>query len=280
MKCENLQFSLSVYADNCLSEDERAVVDRHLGTCPLCRQKLADFQALRNNLRGLTRPAMPENLLNSVRSAVAAELQPVESATPYFQTESFRRWLEFRLMPYTVGVVTSLVLGFTLLWTLLSGLRIPPSAEIAGIQPSSNRAIMLETNSNTSRVARSDEFELSPSDYAALRFSVSSESPSVNPTGALIALTKSFVSGKMKDDEMTVVADVFGDGLAEITEIVEAPDDTQTIYELEKALETDSGYAPFVPARLDNRSDMVRVVLKIQRVDVVDSKPKSRKRKL
>ncbi len=63
MKCENLQLNLSVYLDDCLTEGEHAEIENHLPHCPLCRQKLADFQSMRNDLRILRRPALSDNLL-------------------------------------------------------------------------------------------------------------------------------------------------------------------------------------------------------------------------
>ncbi len=75
MKCENLQLNLSVYLDDILTLDERAVLDKHLAQCPLCRQKLADFQALRQDLRVLARPHLPNDLLVAVRSRVANEVK-------------------------------------------------------------------------------------------------------------------------------------------------------------------------------------------------------------
>ncbi|MBA4183932.1 MAG: hypothetical protein H0X49_07955 [Acidobacteria bacterium] len=72
----------------------------------------------------------------------------------------------------------------------------------------------------------------------------------------------------MKDDEVVVVADVFGDGLAQIAEVVEPSSDRRAVRELEKALKNDPNFAPFVPANYDKRSDTVRVILKINRVDI------------
>ena len=113
------------------------------------------------------------------------------------------------------------------------------------------------------------DVELSAADFAAARISVSGDSPSLNPQGALVALTKSIVRGKMKDDEVVVVADVFGSGLAKIAAVVEPSKDINAVRELEKALKTNPDYAPpFVPAKLDQRSDTVRVIFKIQSVNV------------
>ncbi|MGI8787387.1 MAG: anti-sigma factor family protein [Pyrinomonadaceae bacterium] len=70
MKCANLQFNLSVYLDNYLTADEHALLEDHLAQCPLCRQKSADFQSLRTDLRVLPRPEMPNDLLVSMRNRI------------------------------------------------------------------------------------------------------------------------------------------------------------------------------------------------------------------
>ena len=130
----------------------------------------------------------------------------------------------------------------------------------------------MASNSNP----KMDDF--SSMDYPALNLPIADESPRLNPTGALLALTKSIVRGKMKDEEVVVVADVFGNGIARIAEVVEAPRDRRSMRDLEKALSDDPSFAPFVPANQDNRSDVVRVIFKIQRVDVIEepSRPKAK----
>ena len=170
-----------------------------------------------------------------------------------------------RVMPYGVGAFASLILGFTLLWSLLSAARIEPNNNSAQYDSFSKSTILL---ANANPKNNPNNFDLTPSEYARSRFAFSAESPSVNPQGALIALTKSLMRGDMKDEEVVVVADVFGNGLAHIAEVVEPSQNLQAVYELEKALKTDSDYAPFVPANLDRRSDSVRVVFKIQSVNV------------
>lgn len=271
MKCENLQFNLPVYFDDCLIEEERAGIDEHLAQCPLCRQKLADFQSLRANLRSLSRPVMPDTLLASIRNLVAQEA--VETNQPKFLLlpvkETFREWLQSRLMPYSVGTAASLIFSLTLLWSLLSAAYVPErSAELArNDSPVKSSILLADSNSRSSSIRRNG-VELNAADYAAARLSVSNDSPSLNPQGALVALTKSIVRGNMKDDEVVVVADVFGNGLAHIAEVVEPSSDIRAVGELEKALQNDPNYAPFVPASFDKRSETVRVIFKINRVDV------------
>ncbi len=261
MKCENTQLNLPVYLDDILTGEERAAVDEHLARCPLCRQKLEDFQTLRRDLRVLPRPEISDDLMMSVRNRVARE---VKSNQPAYFTEDFRRWLQMRVMPYSVGTAASLIIGFALLWMLLSSANGRREFELAKVEPHLRTTTML-TNSATP----ANNYELNAADFAAARISVSEDSPSVNPQGALIALTKSIARGKMKDDEVVVVADVFGSGLARIAEVVEPSRDINAVRELEKALKNNPDYAPpFVPASLDQRSNTVRVVLRIQSVNV------------
>jgi hypothetical protein len=265
MKCEDLQFNLPVYADGILNDEERAAVEAHLSQCPLCRQKLADFQELRNSLRTFARPEMSSQLLNSLRGAVAAELQTDFQKSKSIFSNDFKEWLQMRVMPYGVGAFASVILGFTLLWSLLSAARIEPNDNSAQYDSFSKSTVLL---ANANPKNNRGDSDLTPSEYARSRFAISAESPSVNPQGALIALTKSLMSDDVIDKEVVVVADVYGNGLAEIAEVVEPSQNRYAVYELEKALKTDADDAPFVPADLDRRSDSVRVVFKIQSVNV------------
>lgn len=274
MKCENLQFNLPIYLDDALSEDERSVLNAHLDKCPVCRQKLADFQTIRNNLRVMARPKIPANLLNSVKAAVADELQTVESKPKRIFSEDFRRWLEHYLMPYTVGVAATFLFSFVFLSLMFSGAK-TENTEFARIQSSK---VILTKPTDYYTFDSEDELLITQEDFARHRISVSGESPSINPTGAIVALTKSLVRGKMKDDEVVVVADVFSDGLAQIAEIVESPRDKKTLDNVKDAFNATSENAPFVPAILDKRANSVRVVFKIQLVDVITTPQKKSKK--
>lgn len=267
MKCENLQFNLSVYLDDILTAEERAGLDEHLAQCPLCRQKAAEFQTLRNSLRVLPRPELPNDSFVLLRNRVALETLTTERKPAIVFTENFRRWLLMRFMPYSVGTVASVLLTFGLLWALLSDAnKIGQNNEIAKLQPIVKSTVMLANSEPTASLGAS---EFATTDFEVPHLAISGESPSINPQGALIALTKSFVRGKMRDDEVVVVAEVFGNGLARIDEVVEPSRNRQAVRELENALKTDPNYAPpFIPAHLDQRSDTVRVVFKIQSVNI------------
>lgn len=267
MKCENLQFNLPLYAEDVLADDEREHLDAHLKTCPVCRARLAQFQTLRHDLRSAARAEVPADLVYSVRNAVAAELKREPS---FALSNDFRHWLQYRVMPYTVGVAASLVFGLLLLTTLLSTKQAAQNG-VRIAQINADRAPVLVASN---QIPKFDEDEIN--------LPIADASPSINPAGALLALTKSIVRGKMKDEEVVVVADVFGDGIARIAEVVEPPSDRRAMLNLERALHDQPNFAPFVPAVQDNRSNRIRVILKIQRVDVIvkTSRPKNKSKSL
>ena len=273
MKCSDLQFNLSLYADGMLGESDAETISNHLDHCPLCRQVYSEMREIRANLRQMRRPEIPIKAVESIKAAVhretrAGHLVPV--------SPGMRDWLQLRLMPYSVGAVASVVIGLSFLSLLFSGsLRNGPFSDAAA---NGDPAVLLASNRHT----YNDDVSQSPilqSDYARERLAFASESPSINPQGALIALTRSLVHGGMKNDEMVVVADVFSNGLAQIAEVVEPSRDRRAVGELEKALDSDPSYAPFVPATLENRPDSVRVVLKFQSVNVSTSGTRDRQKR-
>lgn len=254
-KCEELQFDLPRYFDGSLNTNERSTIDAHLPECPLCRQKLSEFEDIWTGLRSIPRLSAPDDLVGSIRASITAHLAPASTSPVFHLIDRRRSWADIWLMPYSVGALTTLILGFVMLSLVLST-PVPQSAQ----------------NSTSTRketpIFLTNSFELSPDEYANTRLAISGESPSINPQGALVALTRSLVRGEMNDDEVVVVADVFGNGLARIAEVVEPSHDGRAIGELQKALQSDPAFAPFVPANLDQRSDNIRVILKIQNVNV------------
>ena len=269
MKCIDVKSNLPVYSDDILTAAERADLDAHLDTCPLCRQSLSEYQSIKSGLRSLGRPVMSADLLASLRSTVAAELRPAMPTPSFHVIEDRRGWLEAWLMPSAVGTLASIVFGTFLLWAIVSTARDPADFASAPSQARSGKIMLASSNP----MIGPDALDISPSEYATTRLSIAGESPSINPQGALVALTRSLVRGEMRDEEVVVVADVFGNGLARIAEVVEPAQDSRAIEELERALGSDPVYAPFVPASFDRRSERMRVVLKIQNVNVRMNSP-------
>jgi hypothetical protein len=260
MKCSNIQLDLALYSDGHTRQTDP--VKSHLSECPLCRQRFDEMRQMRTDLRRLSAPEIPSSLRASLKSNINTAIRKDKHVRLPFAPD-FRDWLQMQLMPYGVGVLASLVIGVTMLAMLFS-----EKAPLTGDSTASTgrTTVLLASNSNPfSDDASSD---ISPSMFAGSRLGFGQESPSVNPHGALIALTRSLIRGGMKDDEVVVVADVFGNGLAQIAEVVEPSRDRRAVAELEKALSSDPAYSPFVPANIEERPETVRVVLKFQNVDV------------
>lgn len=257
MRCSDIENELPLYYDSVLDADGNAAIEEHLQKCPLCRQRLDEYKRVQAALGSAYAARVPQSLLDSIRAAVATELGG-SFLTPQFRLiETKRDWITVWLLPSSVGGAAALLLAFSTLWFILNS--VTPNL-LAGERKSgsvsTNLPIFIERRNIT------------PDEFAGSRKDVSGESPSVNPRGSIIELTRLLVSEGVKDDEVVVVADVYENGSAKIAEIVEAPNDRRAVKEIRRAFDSDLAYAPFVPASLDQRSDRVRVVFKIQSVNV------------
>jgi hypothetical protein len=267
MKCSDIKNSYSSYLDDGFDPGQSTGrIEEHLSSCPLCRQEMDDLRKLRNGLRSTRRPQIPDTVIASIRQSVSIELAKGDRPgifLPAWRKTSYEIWL----MVYSVGTFASVFLGLSFLWLLLYA------------NPAAHRSDIVSYNSSRSSQVSADDDTVSPFEFVKTRANVTTESPSVNPRGTLIGLTEALVKGELRDDEVVVVADVYENGLAQIKQVVEPSRDRNAIGELARALDTDPAISPFVPATLDRRSsDPVRVILKIQSVDVSINGDRPRRR--
>ncbi len=265
MKCKDLQFILPLYPDDILSEAEQTAAAQHMDSCPVCRQKLADLLEVRNNFRAVARPQFSMAAMRSLRRNVAAKLEASSGRAMFQNVSDRRRWVDVWLMPFAVGSLSTLILGFTLLWVIINNEIQPQTGRLSNQSSTSNTTFLYPY---TSPSVPALETDLSPFEYASSRAAWSQESPSVNPRGSLVALTADLLKEVKGDEELTVVADVYGNGSASIAEVVEPSSDSRAVNQLQRALESDPSAAAFVPASFDKRTEPVRVVFKIQSVSV------------
>jgi len=111
---------------------------------------------------------------------------------------------------------------------------------------------------------------VTPEVFAASRAPFAEQSPSLDPDGALAALTRAYAHPNDNDvdaDDMIVVADVFSNGSASLADVVQPPKDKRMLDEFESALRQN---AAFVKASYDRRPDTMRVVFTVQKVAVED----------
>jgi len=259
MKCKDLKFDIQQYSDGELSAERSAVVELHLDSCPLCRVELDSVKNLRNELALMKAGKISLGTLNRIRAAVSADLTPSYGFPVFHLIEGNDKWTRKWMWPTAFGTVTSLVFGVFLLAVIMIPSNVPQLAISTDERNFAEESVFL------ARTGQSRDQLITPQDFANSRSEISQESPSLNPAGTLVELTR---ADSQEDEEVVVVADVYGNGSAEITDVVESPRDRKLVDKLVAAFRTDRTAPPFVPARMDNRGSLVRVVLKFQNVNV------------
>ncbi len=259
MTCEETKQLLSQFIDDVLPPHLTTAVDEHIDRCPVCRQQLVAFRSLSRSLSQLSRPVPPIDLTSSITAALAIEAAAVRQQPTRTWVERLSLWLEPRLMPYGLGSFASVV--------LFAAMFVALSPHFIALQQSSRQlsTVLVFRPNPGPDINR----PVSSEDFSTLRAPYAEQSPSLNPGGALAALTSSYVNPSMRQeaDDMIVIADVFSNGSASLADVVQAPRDRQMLTDFEVALRQN---AAFVPASLDRRPDTMRVVFTMQKVDVRD----------
>lgn len=263
MHCEEIQESLSLYCDDGLADDERTRCDRHLEVCPVCRDELAQFRAVRVGLGTMSRPSLPADLIPVIQNAVRAEVsvQRAQRNAPFGEAfvDFISVWLQPRGMRYAFSSVASIILFAAVFVALRPHMLALKEAATAFEQYSA--------------VSSSGPYDINrpitATNYAALRTPFNSESPSLNPNGSLatLNLANPHSHESENNDDMVVIADVFSNGTASVADVMHAPRDRRMLDDFQAALRNN---AVFVPSSLDRRAGTMRVVFSIQTVEVRD----------
>jgi Putative zinc-finger len=265
MSCEETRQTLSLYVDDCVSLPARVAIDEHLDRCPVCRAEIAELRSLTRSLSLMARPKPPAGLADSISDLLTIEAAARRQAPLPSIGRRITRFLEPRLMPYSVGSFASVIM-FTLMFAALRPHFI--ALREAALQNSS--VMMVRTTDASFDLYR----PVTPEDLARSRAPFGEQSPSLDPGGSLAALTRAYghpgANHTDDADEMVVVANVFSNGTASLADVVQAPRDRRMLEDFESALRQDP---PFVKASLDRRPDTMRVVFSMgatQKVEVDD----------
>ena len=268
MKCNDLQQSLSLYVDDGLNSEVRQACYEHLEICPVCREHVVELRKVRSGLATLTKPQPPADLISSINMALAAKAaeqkaRRQESAMDRLNDWALK-WLQPRPMRYAFSSFASIIIFSCVFAALRPHMVALHEAALAFDQ------VQLTSTPDEYYILGYDITKpISPESYAALRTPYNSESPSLNPRGALASLGSDagHLANRQSDDDMVIVADVFLNGSASLAGVMHAPRDRRMLEDFQQALRTD---AAFVPAALDRRPETMRVVFSVQRVDVRD----------
>ena len=256
MTCEETRHSLSLYVDDCVSLPARVAMDEHLDRCPVCRAEMAELRSLTRSLKSMTRPTPPPYLAETITDLITIEAAARRRAPKPSLGIRIARFLEPRLMPYTVGSFASVFMFFMM---------------FTALRP--HFVALREAALQSSGVTIVTGYDLhEQEDLARKRADVSEQSPTLNPTGGLAALTQTYAhtraSYSADTDDMTVVADVFSDGRGSLVDVVRAPRDKRILEEFESALRQDRA---FVKAEYDRRPDTMRVTISFGSAVEVDA---------
>ena len=257
MLCEDAKRSLSSYIDDAVTLPARVAIDEHLNVCPVCRAEVSGLRALSRELGMMARPVPPADLPLAINEALAIEAAARRQTPRISFADRVARFLEPRLMPYSIGSVASVILFIA----MFAGLR-PHFVALHEAAAQNSAVYVIPANYDLTKPVNSV-------DFAASRAPFAEQSPTLNPKGALATLTRSYADprpDRNEDaDDMIVVADVFSNGSASLADVVHPPRNRQMLNDFQMALRQD---AAFVPASMDRRPDTMRVVFSVQKVDV------------
>jgi len=250
MTCEETRQTLSLYLDDCLSLPARVASDEHLDRCPVCRAEVAELRALTRRLNLMTRPFPPADLAGTITDLLTIEAAARRQTPKISLSKRVARFLEPRLMPYTIGSFASVIMFMMMLLALRPHF-------VALREAALQHAVVIDITAET---------------LAGERAGFSELSPTLDPRGSLAALTRAYEHLHDDDhsdaDDMMVVTHVFRDGSASLAEVVTPPRDKRMLDEFESALREN---AAFVPASLDRRPDTMRIVFTVQRVNKIEA---------
>ena len=261
MSCEETRQTLSLYVDDCVSLPARVAIDEHLDRCPVCRAEIAELRSLTRSLKMMTRPIPPAGLAETITDLLTIEAAARLAPKPSWGRR-VARFLEPRLMPYSVGSFASVILFF-LMFTALRPHFV--ALHEAALSAALNNGSGEYEVSTVRAIPGYDLFEpIDPKKFAESRAPYGEESPSLDPGGALAKLTRTYsrlhatYNHNGDADEMSIAFVVFTNGTASMVDVVQPPRDRRMLDNVESAIRKN---APFVPASYDRRPDTMRFVL-------------------
>jgi hypothetical protein len=265
--CDDIQQSLSLYVDDGLTAEMRQACFRHLEICPVCREHAVELRKVRSSLAMLAKPAPPADLVSSINLALAAEAARQKASRQESTLDRFNAWALIWLQPRPMRYAFSSFASIIIFSCVFAALRPHMIALHEATLAFEQMQITVSPDDEYDVVVLDINKPISPESYAALRTPFNSESPSLNPRGALAILGSQadHLNGRQSDDDMVIVADVFLNGSASVANVMQAPRDKRMLEDFQQALRQN---AAFVPAAMDRRPETMRVVFSVQRVDV------------
>jgi hypothetical protein len=220
---------------------------------------MVELRSLTRGLKMMTRPTPPVGFAETITDLLTIEAA-ARRAPKLPWSRRVARFLEPRLMPYSVGSFASVALFFLMLLALRP--HFVALREAAAQQVSADDAYLVRP---VRVIPGYDLYQpIDPKHFAESRAPFGEESPSLDPHGALAAMSRDYSNR----NPMIVGVTVYSNGQASLSDVVQSPRDPRVLNEFESALRHD---ASFVPAHLDRRPDTMRVYFSLGTNVEVDS---------
>src|SRR5260370_10911313 len=224
MSCEDIQESLSLYCDDGLAPDARALCYQHLEVCPVCRAHLAELRSIRQSLAMLPRPSVPADLAPAINHSLIAEA----AARDVRRHVTCADVISELLWPLVTRYAFSSVASLLLFASVFLALRPQLIALNEAVRTFDSALTIIDSIDPIDPAFRYDiNRPISPESYSALRAPFNAESPRLNPSGALASLGSSSVNppnGRRGNGHpMLDVADALSHGAASLPAGIWAP---------------------------------------------------------
>lgn len=280
MNCREIQENLALYADGEMSDGARRACDEHLAICSLCRIELSEIRGVTLALQHLKKPLAPPSLAFAVkREIAAAQNAGRKNVTPDSEVKS---WFKYNISPYLLGSLASLIL-FGAMFAALANTRnaIGEWQETARQNDEQTVKMLVSNTSSEFSLPHTGEnslpnFTLTSNQNSLASSPILLDLPSLRPQGSLSHVAASLANGNLGKKEIVVVADVFSNGIARISQVVQPTENEDQMREFERLLTQEPA---FVMSKFDNRPEKVQIVLLFQKVDVYADKQTARRKK-
>jgi len=130
MICDDVQASISAYADGELPPDEEGAMFAHIGTCPVCRKFLRSVLEIRSAVASAARPDVPGSLDRRVLTFRPGARPPKRERMRWFAD----LWMRRLSVPFPSAALVAIALLSITIFTLSLLMR-PSEVPLLSLPP-------------------------------------------------------------------------------------------------------------------------------------------------
>ena len=252
MQCKEFHFDASGYVDGQLSQDETAKYHTHLVGCADCQDYVRQLDRVGELLRTVEPVDLPSELHGNVMLAVRSNVRDVTSLAGVKRrlVESVQRFNP-QVISYSAGAIVS---GLLFALTLAGFKPIPTTGYIP------YRPVIAVTGTDEQFDVYNDLSDLDHPTGEKHAY----ELPRVTGSSSLVNFSN-VAYRKPGNEGAAALVEVMPDGSGRLVRVLEEPSDPTVIDKLRRSLSE----KPFQPAILSGKPVPTRIVLFLQKMDVI-----------